>query len=319
MLRDKIGALVELTHIYFSWMISIISFSAAVFGARGLPTPWLTLVTVVAPLLGGSAGIAANDYFHRKIDAIEKPWRPIPSGRIGPRAAFAFALLLAGVALALTLTLNYLCYIAAAGVVFFTLMYNIKHKFRFLGPVTRAMTDVFTVIYGYCAVTGYLSLELLPLSLIFFTDVISSNIGPSSVKDVKGDEAGGVLTAVSVIGSKRAAKIGFLFLLISIALGIWSGLLGLNMVFLASFVLARIPSIWAYYKLVETPIPINSEFALATQLFNRCCYALAFPAGVLPVDSGVILGVAIVFSSFLSVSNYYTYLVMERFERRPVK
>lgn len=41
------------------------------------------------------AGMAANDYADRELDAVERPERPIPSGRISPRAA-------AGVAAGLT-------------------------------------------------------------------------------------------------------------------------------------------------------------------------------------------------------------------------
>jgi hypothetical protein len=41
------------------------------------------------------AGMAANDYADRELDAVERPERPIPSGRISPRAA-------AGVAVGLT-------------------------------------------------------------------------------------------------------------------------------------------------------------------------------------------------------------------------
>jgi 4-hydroxybenzoate polyprenyltransferase len=46
------------------------------------------------------AGMALNDFFDREIDAKERPSRPIPSGRIVPRAALALgsALLIAGLA-----------------------------------------------------------------------------------------------------------------------------------------------------------------------------------------------------------------------------
>jgi 4-hydroxybenzoate polyprenyltransferase len=48
------------------------------------------------------AGMALNDFFDREIDAKERPSRPIPSGRIAPRAALALgsALLIAGLATA---------------------------------------------------------------------------------------------------------------------------------------------------------------------------------------------------------------------------
>ena len=38
------------------------------------------------------AGMAANDWADRELDAVERPERPIPSGRISPRAALGVAL-----------------------------------------------------------------------------------------------------------------------------------------------------------------------------------------------------------------------------------
>ncbi len=60
-----------------------------------------------ARLVGASAclywaGMAANDWADREVDAVERPGRPIPSGRVSPSAAAALAgaLTLAGVAIA---------------------------------------------------------------------------------------------------------------------------------------------------------------------------------------------------------------------------
>jgi 4-hydroxybenzoate polyprenyltransferase len=315
-LTEKISAYVELTHSYFSLIAGIMSFSAAVVAARGLPSPWLSFVTIVAPTLGSAAGTAANDYFHRKVDRYEKHWRPIPSGRISPTNAFIFACTLALIAFALTLTLSPLAYIIALGTFLSTLVYNLGKKIRFMGPPIRALADVFCILYGYVAVAGTLTLEVIPIALIFFTDVVSSNIGPSSVKDTAGDEAGGVITPSVRLGQKKVAKIGFAFLVVSIALGLWPYLVGLlNLVFLCSFVVTRIPTVWAYGKLVKTPITLFSEFAMATQLFCRGCFSVSFAIGVLPVAEGIILAVAIIFLSALSTTNYYTYLIVERLQR----
>ena len=36
------------------------------------------------------AGMALNDYADREIDAVERPGRPIPSGRVTPEFALAW-------------------------------------------------------------------------------------------------------------------------------------------------------------------------------------------------------------------------------------
>jgi 4-hydroxybenzoate polyprenyltransferase len=58
--------------------------------AHGTLSPlWEFIALLIASTCLYLAGMALNDYFDRKIDAQERPKRPIPSGRISPRAAFA--------------------------------------------------------------------------------------------------------------------------------------------------------------------------------------------------------------------------------------
>jgi 4-hydroxybenzoate polyprenyltransferase len=65
--------------------------------------PWWLLGATVCLYAGG---IVLNDFFDRNLDAIERPERPIPSGRISPSMAsgIGFVLLGAGICLAATVT-----------------------------------------------------------------------------------------------------------------------------------------------------------------------------------------------------------------------
>ena len=56
------------------------------------------LVFLVVFLVSG-AGNAINDYFDIKIDSINRPERPIPSGRVKAKEAFYFSYLLFALAL----------------------------------------------------------------------------------------------------------------------------------------------------------------------------------------------------------------------------
>ncbi|GAA0399179.1 SCO3242 family prenyltransferase [Micromonospora gifhornensis] len=71
---------------------------AAAAGALGPRTPALATASVLLYW----AGMAANDWADRELDAVERPERPIPSGRISPGAAVGLAagLTAAGVGLA---------------------------------------------------------------------------------------------------------------------------------------------------------------------------------------------------------------------------
>jgi len=68
------------------------------FAVAGAYSPWLLLST--ACLYAG--GIVLNDYFDRDIDAVERPERPIPSGRVSEMQAMQLGagLLLLGIVLA---------------------------------------------------------------------------------------------------------------------------------------------------------------------------------------------------------------------------
>src|SRR5688572_14019874 len=73
--------------------------AAAVGSAiEGAALAWLMIST--ACLYAG--GVVLNDFFDRDIDAVERPERPIPSGRVAPGVAAAFGgvLLALGVAAA---------------------------------------------------------------------------------------------------------------------------------------------------------------------------------------------------------------------------
>ncbi|MER7460776.1 SCO3242 family prenyltransferase [Micromonospora sp. NPDC126480] len=71
---------------------------AAAAGALGRRTPALAAASVLLYW----AGMAANDWADRRLDAVERPERPIPSGRVAPGLAFGLAagLTVAGVGLA---------------------------------------------------------------------------------------------------------------------------------------------------------------------------------------------------------------------------
>jgi 4-hydroxybenzoate polyprenyltransferase len=74
----------------------IAGYATAQFGWQ---PAWPLLVLVVASILLYEAGMLLNDVFDAERDAVERPERPIPSGRISRRAAAAVGegLLLAGV------------------------------------------------------------------------------------------------------------------------------------------------------------------------------------------------------------------------------
>jgi len=70
------------------------------------------------------AGNALNDYFDRDIDRAAHPDRPIPSGRVSPRAALGGAAGLFGAALALAATVSLTALLIVGGLALLMLAYE---------------------------------------------------------------------------------------------------------------------------------------------------------------------------------------------------
>lgn len=74
------------------------------------------------------AGMAMNDLFDVEIDRVERPERPIPSGRISRKAANLFAGILILLGLAVLYPFGFPCFLLACFLVLVILAYNWLHK-----------------------------------------------------------------------------------------------------------------------------------------------------------------------------------------------
>lgn len=115
--------------------------------------PWLLGAT--ACLYAG--GVVLNDFFDRNLDRVERPERPIPSGRVpAPHAAFVGLLLLgAGVMLAFGATpaAGRVAGSIAAGVV----LYDAWAKRQAIGPAIMGLCRALNLMLGVAAVPEMLS------------------------------------------------------------------------------------------------------------------------------------------------------------------
>ncbi|MFJ2554581.1 MULTISPECIES: SCO3242 family prenyltransferase [unclassified Streptomyces] len=96
----RLGAWAELLRV--SALFTVVGDGLAGAAALGVRPGRATALAVGASLCLYEAGMALNDWADREEDAIDRPHRPIPSGRISPPAALAAAgtLTAAGLALA---------------------------------------------------------------------------------------------------------------------------------------------------------------------------------------------------------------------------
>jgi heme o synthase len=127
----------------------------------GDPSLGLVALTLIGGSLSAGGAAAVNHYYDRDIDAqmARTASRPVPSGRVAPRAALAYGLILQALSFAvLALAVNLLsACLALAGFLGYVLVYTIWLKRRtaqniVIGGAAGAMPP----LVGWAAVTGHL-------------------------------------------------------------------------------------------------------------------------------------------------------------------
>jgi 4-hydroxybenzoate polyprenyltransferase len=135
----------------------------AVAGRTNHPAlPWLLGATVC--LYAG--GVVLNDFFDRAVDAVERPERPIPSGRVAASSAALLggALLVAGVAAAAQGTAA--AAIVAAVIAVLVVAYDARMKrYAIAGPLNMGLCRGFNLLLGVAAVPAALA-GRWPIALI---------------------------------------------------------------------------------------------------------------------------------------------------------
>lgn len=157
---------------------AIVSFPSIVSLDFQIDTPLnlFFLLLSTTGLYGG--GVVMNDFFDAKLDAIERPERPIPSGKISLKQAcvFGIALYLAGVMSAFCV--NYVAGLIAFLIVLLTLSYNaVAKKHAFFGPLNMGLCRASNLALGMSVVSASLLLHpfwlAIPLIYIFAITYIS--------------------------------------------------------------------------------------------------------------------------------------------------
>jgi heme o synthase len=140
----------------------------------GSPSLRLVLLTCLGGYLSAGGAGAVNHYYDRDIDArMERTaQRPVPAGRIAPRAALVFGCVLAALAVVeLSLLVNPLAAaLSLAGFVGYTLVYTVWLKRRTAqNIVIGGAAGAIPPLVGWAAATGGLDgMALYLFAIVFF-------------------------------------------------------------------------------------------------------------------------------------------------------
>jgi len=201
---------------------SLVAGLAALLGyivATGTLAPVsLILVPIVVFITAG--GNVFNDLCDLEIDRINRPERPLPSGRVTPEAAGILAASLFSAGLVLTIPTSLPCVIIVVANSLLLLFYARALKRTALwGNVAVSYLSASIYPFGG-ALAGLAGLErTLPLAGITFLAILAREL-LKDAEDVAGDSATGARTIAILLGVKKTAVVAYACALGAIAVSL---------------------------------------------------------------------------------------------------
>lgn len=219
-----------------------------------------TKVFLVVFMITG-AGNAINDYFDVEIDRINKPERPIPSGKIGLRTALYFSLALFTIGTMLAASINLICgAIALINSLLLIYYASTLKRTALLGNVAVGYLTGSTFLFGGAVffenggINGIVVLFLLATLATIAREIVKD------IEDIEGDREDGARTLPILIGAKKAAYlaslIGFVAVLAS-PLPYLQSLMSIRYLFIVA--LADILFVVAVYQILGKNDPAKSS------------------------------------------------------------
>lgn len=171
------------------------------------------ILAMAAVFFETAAGNVINDYFDYNIDLINKPERPIPSGRISLKAGrnYGYLLFLAGTVcgfLISYLTDNWIPFfiVLFADVVLYLYAYKLKSTPLIGNLAVGFMTGFGFVFAGFCINNPNIIMTSIILGFFAFVMTTAREI-IKDIEDIEGDKADGAKTLPIMIGTKIPALI----------------------------------------------------------------------------------------------------------------
>ena len=174
LLRQTFSSYLNLMKPHVTVLLLGITVAAMAIAKRGLPSLGLVLATVLGGALAAGSANCINCYIDRDIDQImgRTQRRSLPSGRVQPRQAFIFGIILGISAfILLTVFVNLLsALLASSAILFYVFVYTLWLKRSTVqNIVIGGAAGSVPVLVGWAAVTNSISLTaVLLFAIIFF-------------------------------------------------------------------------------------------------------------------------------------------------------
>lgn len=171
------------------------------------------LMAAVVVFIVTGAGNSINDYFDHKIDAINKPERPIPSGRISLKTALIYSISLFLVGIILAFSINFLL-----GMIAF--LSSILMIFYARDLKTKCLIGNLSISFltGLCFVFGGIAVGQIMVSIYLGFYAFLMTMAREIVKDMEdmeGDREEGATTLPLVYGTRTSSIVAAFFMIIA--------------------------------------------------------------------------------------------------------
>lgn len=179
---------------------------AAVYGSQAL---WLWAAAISAAFVA-AGGNCINDYFDVDIDRVNRPDRPLPSGRLMPHVALIAWVLFSAAGIALGAVLSPVhAFISVVAVALLYLYSRYWKRSVFVGNLMVSVLIATVLVYGGWAVSAPGAAALGALFALLTT--LAREI-VKDIQDISGDAAVDAKTLAVVYGPRRAAAAASLVL-----------------------------------------------------------------------------------------------------------
>jgi len=226
--KEWLKALIDILRLrngIMSFFGVLIAAEIALYGGQ-LILPTRVVIAGIAAAMITSAGNIINDYFDFEIDKINKPERPIPSGRVSRSDALmlSFALFMIGLGLAKYVNI-YCLSLAGLNSVLLIIYGRYSKKMLIVSNIIVSYLVASIFIFGALSVINVANLGLMGLRIVALLSSCAFLITFSreiikDVEDIEGDKKNYCSTLPICIGPGNAKTLAKLFITFAIILSL---------------------------------------------------------------------------------------------------
>ena len=250
----RLAAFLTLIRIPNCILIGLAVLVAETIGLGGLPSPREAVFGFLTAFLLLAGTMVFNDIQDVQVDRVNSPGRPIPSGRVSIRQAYALSIVFSTLALTSSLVLGVLTFLITLIALVLMAYYNTRgKKTGLLGNAVVSFNVALPFIFGGLAVNN-----LRPLLFIFFLLAFLANTAREVAKgitDVAGDSSKGIMTIAVTQGPKRAAQLAATFFVAAVLLSFLAPVFDqkVSLFYYPGVVIADLGFLYSSYQLIHDP------------------------------------------------------------------